>query len=194
MVQVKKKFVRRAILDSAYDLLSERGYNRTTLQDIADFAGTGVSSVYSYFPSKLHLLYAVVEPWYKEAFRRLEKKVRAAKTPRAKLRAILLGVWRDIPTENIQLANSLMEALATADPAQPKPVPLLRWTEEKLASMVAEALPSEGRFDHEAISTVLIMAYDGFVINRRLNDLRDIERLSNAMCDVLLGARASSER
>jgi AcrR family transcriptional regulator len=194
VVQVKKKFVRRAILDSAYDLLSERGYNRTTLQDIADFAGTGVSSVYSYFPSKLHLLYAVVEPWYKEAFRRLEKKVRAAKTPRAKLRAILLGVWRDIPTENIQLANSLMEALATADPAQPKPVPLLRWTEEKLASMVAEALPSEGRFDHEAISTVLIMAYDGFVINRRLNDLRDIERLSNAMCDVLLGARASSER
>jgi hypothetical protein len=31
------------------------------------------------------------------------------------------------------------------------------------------------------------MAYDGFVINRRLNDLRDIERLSNAMCDILLG-------
>jgi AcrR family transcriptional regulator len=195
VVQVKKKFVRQAILDSAYDLLSERGYNRTTLQDIADFAGTGVSSVYSYFPSKLHLLYAVVEPWYKEAFRRLEKKVRAAKTPRAKLRAILLGVWRDIPTENIQLANSLMEALATADPAQPKPVPLLKWTEEKLANMVAEALSSGGcRFDHEAISTVLIMAYDGFVINRRLNDLRDIERLSDAMCDILLGAWASSGR
>jgi AcrR family transcriptional regulator len=195
VVQVKKKFVRQAILDSAYDLLSERGYNRTTLQDIADFAGTGVSSVYSYFPSKLHLLYAVVEPWYKEAFGRLERRVRAAKTPRAKLRAILLGIWRDIPTENIQLANSLMEALATADPAQPKPVPLLKWTEEKLASMVADVLSSGGRrFDHEAISTVLIMAYDGFVINRRLNDLRDIERLSDAICDILLGARASSER
>jgi AcrR family transcriptional regulator len=195
VVQVKKKFVRQAILDSAYDLLSERGYNRTTLQDIADFAGTGVSSVYSYFPSKLHLLYAVVEPWYKEAFSRLERRVRTARTPRAKLRAILLGIWRDIPTENIQLANSLMEALATADPAQPKPVPLLKWTEEKLASMVAEVLSSGGgRFDHEAISTVLIMAYDGFVINRRLNDLRDIERLSDAICDILLGARASSER
>lgn len=195
MVQVKKKFVRQAILDSAYDLLSERGYNRTTLQDIADFAGTGVSSVYSYFPSKLHLLYAVVEPWYKDAFGRLERRVRAAKTPRAKLRAVLLGLWRDIPIENVQLANSLMEALATADPAQPKPVPLLRWTEEKLASMVGEALSSGGGgFDHEAISTVLIMAYDGFVINRRLNDLRDLERLSDAMCDILLGVRASSEQ
>jgi hypothetical protein len=32
------------------------------------------------------------------------------------------------------------------------------------------------------------MAYDGFVINRRLNDLRDIERLSDAMCDLILGS------
>ena len=34
-----------------------------------------------------------------------------------------------------------------------------------------------------------MMAYDGFVINRRLNDLRDIERLSETMCDIILGAR-----
>jgi len=192
LVQVKKKLVEQAIVDSAYDLFSERGYNRTTLQDIADRAGTGVSSVYSYFPSKLHILYAVMEPWHKDAFGRLEKRVRGAKTPRAKLRTLLLGVWRDIPTENIQLANSLMEALATADPAQPKPVPLLKWVEEKVAAMIAAALASDGRrLDHEAISTVLLMAYDGFVINRRLNDLRDIERLSDAMCDILLRARAT---
>jgi AcrR family transcriptional regulator len=190
LVQVKKKFVRQAILDSAYDLLSERGFNRTTLQDIADVAGTGVSSVYSYFPSKLHLLYAVVEPWYKDALSHLEKRVGNAKTPRAKLRTLLLGIWRDIPMENIQLANSLMEALATADPAQPKPAPLLKWTEDKLSCMVADALSSGSRpVDHEAISTVLAMAYDGFVINRRLNDLRDFERLSDAMCDILLRAR-----
>ena len=110
MVQVKKKQVRQAILDSAFDLFSERGYHRTTLQDIADFAGIGVSSVYSYFPSKLHLLYAVIEPWQKEGFQRLEQRVLAIKTPRGRLRATLLGIWRDIPLENIGLANSLMEA------------------------------------------------------------------------------------
>ena len=32
-----------------------------------------------------------------------------------------------------------------------------------------------------------MMAYDVFVINRRLNDLRDIERLANTMCDIILG-------
>ena len=189
MVQVKKKQVSQAILDSAYELFSERGYHSTTLQDIADFAGVGVSSLYSYFPSKLHLLYAVFEPWHTGAFAQLEKRVRRLKTPREQLRAILLGLWRDIPTANIGLANSLMEALASADPAQKKPVPLLKWTEDRLTKLLSETLPAADarRIDHDTLSTLFIMAYDGFVINRRLNDLRDIERLSDAMCDILLG-------
>jgi AcrR family transcriptional regulator len=189
VVQVKKKEVRQAILDSAYDLFSERGYHDTTLQDIADFAGVGVSSLYSYFPSKLHLLYAVFEPWYTDAFAQLEKRVSRMKSPRERLRAVLLGLWRDIPVANIGLTNSLMQALASADPQQKKPVPLLKWTEERLAKLLqVAALPSDGeeQLDCEALSTLFIMAYDGFVINRRLNDLRDIERLSDAMCNILL--------
>lgn len=189
MVQVKKKEVRQAILDSAYDLFSERGYYDTTLQDIADFAGVGVSSLYSYFPSKLHLLYAVFEPWYKDALAQLEKRVSRMKSPRERLRAVLLGLWRDIPVANIGLTNSLMQALASADPQQKKPVPLLKWTEEQLARLLrVVALPSDGgeKLDYDALSTLFIMAYDGFVINRRLNDLRDFERLSDAVCNMVL--------
>ncbi len=188
MVQVKKKEIRQAILDSAYDLFSERGYHSTTLQDIAEFAGVGVSSLYSYFPSKLHLLYAVFEPWHKDAFQQLEKRVLRLRSPRDRLRAVLLGLWRDIPVANIGLTNSLMQALASADPDQKKPVPLLKWTEERLTKLLRTALQtgSTAPLDCDALSTLFIMAYDGFVINRRLNDLRDIERLSDAMCDVLL--------
>lgn len=192
MVQFKKKQVRQAILDSAYDLFSERGYHSTTLQDVAEFAGVGVSSLYSYFPSKLHLLYAVFEPWYKDAFEQLEKRVLRLKLPRERLRAVLLGLWRDLPSANIGLTNSLMEALASADPKQKKPMPLLMWTEQRLSKLLNHALSASGigRVDQDALSTLFIMAYDGFVINRRLNDLRDIERLSDAMCDILLGPAA----
>ena len=191
MVQVKKKAVRQAILDSAYELFSERGYHSTTLQDIAGFAGVGVSSLYSYFPSKLHLLYAVFEPWYKAEFTELEKRVLRLKSPRDRLRTVLLGLWRDIPIANIGFANSHMEALASADPGEKKPVPLLKWNEERLTKLLSGALPANSaRIDHGALATLFIMAYDGFVINRRLNDLRDIERLSDAICDVLLGPPA----
>ena len=189
MVQVKKKFVEQAILDSAFELFSERGYHATTLQDIAARAGIGVGTVYSYVPSKIHLLYAVVEPWQKDAMERLEKRVLKIRSPRERLRAILLGVWRDIPMENIGLANSLMEALASADPAQGKPSPLLGWFEAKLMSMLNTVLPAPParRIDYDVLPNLVTMAYDGFVINRRLNDLRDIERLCNTMCDIILG-------
>ena len=190
MVQVKKKHVQQALLDSAYDLFSERGYHQTTLQDIADRAGTGVSSLYSYFPSKLHLLYGVIEPWHRDAFHRLEKRVKGLKTPRTKLRAILVGVWRDMPMENVQLANSLMEALASADPTQKKPVPLLRWVEDRLNVMLAAIMREAKRdIDYAVLPNLIMMAYDGFVMNRRLNDLRDIDRLADAMCDMILGER-----
>jgi AcrR family transcriptional regulator len=188
LVQVKKETVRNAILDSARDSFSDRGYHRTTLLDIAQRAGTGVSSLYSYFPSKLHLLYAVVEPWQKEGIWRLEATVRKIEEPREKLRAILLGVWRDIPMENIGLANSLMEALASADPGEKKPSPLLAWAEQRLQLMLESAVPAQsGRpVDYDLLSHLFLMAYDGFVINRRLNDLRDIEKLVDTVCDMMM--------
>jgi AcrR family transcriptional regulator len=192
VVQVKKKFVEQAILDSAFELFSERGYHATTLQDIAARARIGVGTVYSYVPSKIHLLYAVVEPWQKDGFERLEKRVGKIKPPRERLRAILLGIWRDIPMENIGLANSLMEALASADPSEGKPSPLLAWVESKLMAMLRPVLQAAGqrRLDYDMLPNLLMMAYDGFVINRRLNDLRDIERQCNAMCDLILGPEA----
>jgi AcrR family transcriptional regulator len=189
VVQVKRESVRNAIIDSARDLFAERGYHGTTLLDIAEVAGIGVSSLYSYFPSKIHLLYAVFDPWYREAFERLERRVAKESGGRARLRCLLLGIWRDIPTENIGLANSLMEALASADPSQKKPMPLLRWSEERLAILLKQAIAADPArpVNYDLLSNLFIMAYDGFVINRRLNDLRDIEAMAEAMCDLILG-------
>lgn len=190
MVQVKRETVRNAILDSAHDLFSERGYHATTLTDIAELAGTGVSSLYSYFPSKIHLFYAVFEPWYRDGLARLERHAKAIAEPREKLRCILLGIWRDMPAENIGLANSHMEALASADPRESKPSPLLRRTEEQLLRMLKTALPAGRRraASYDLLPNLILMAYDGFVINRRLNDIRDIEALVEMMCDILLGS------
>ena len=74
-------------------------------------------------------------------------------------------------------------------------MPLLKWTEERLMAMLEGALPADGaRIDYDVLPNLFMMAYDGFVINRRLNDLRDIERLSDAMCDILLGPAGDAER
>ncbi len=44
--------------------------------------------------------------------------------------------------------------------------------------------------DYDVLPNLIMMAYDGFVMNRRLNDLRDIDRLADTMCDLVLGLPA----
>lgn len=196
MVQVKKQAINDAILDSAKELFSTRGYNNTTLAAIADGAGIGVGSIYSYFPSKLHILYSIYRPWLQGCIEELAKKVDRAGSPREKLRRLLLGIWRDIPARNTGLANSLMEALASGDPKEGKPDDLLRWTERRLTQLLQEVLPARRRhlLKGDFVSHLFLMAFDGFVINRRLGDMRDIDALIDIVCGMMLSAPRTARR
>jgi hypothetical protein len=54
--------------------------------------------------------------------------------------------------------------------------------------MLAKALPrSRRRYADPLVGNILLMAYDGYVINRRLGDLRDYAKLADIMADLLLG-------
>ena len=55
----RKQQTRAALIDSAVDLFSKRGYEDTTLEQIADHAGLHVQTLYRHFPSKPHLATAV---------------------------------------------------------------------------------------------------------------------------------------
>lgn len=188
MAQVLKPAVRRLIVEKAGAVFSSEGYHAATVSMIAARAGVAVGTVYTYFPSKLHLLYAVYRPWLEARMDQIESKADAAKTARGKLRAIILGLWRDTPMHNPGLANSLMEALATADPAKGKIEPLLLWNERRLVELLAKALPrSRRRYADALVGNLLLMAYDGYVINRRLGDLRDYAKLADIVADMLLG-------
>ena len=63
MAQVKKPKLRQAILTASFSLFSGNGYHNTTIAQIAKQAKVSTANVYSYFPSKLHILYALYEPW-----------------------------------------------------------------------------------------------------------------------------------
>lgn len=188
MAQVLKDSIRKLIVDKATAIFSSEGYHGATVSTIAAQAKVAVGTVYTYFPSKLHLLYAVYRPWLEARMDEVAKASDAATGARAKVRAIVLSLWRDTPTENPGLANSLMQALASADPAKGKIDPLLRWHEQRLTAMLAKALPrSRQRYAHDLVANILLMAFDGYVINRRLGDLRDYDKLADIVTDLLLG-------
>lgn len=72
---------RRRLFDAAVGLIAERGYEATTLRDVADRAGVSVGLLYRYFPSKRSIVLALYEDLS------AEYALQAAEMP--------LGKWRD---------------------------------------------------------------------------------------------------
>ncbi len=58
--ETKKLRNRERILDVAFDLFSRHGFRKTTINQIAQEAEMGTGTVYNYFPSKEHLLAAII--------------------------------------------------------------------------------------------------------------------------------------
>ena len=52
---------RNQIIDTAMELFARQGYNKTTIKDISEAAGTSMGLMYHYFASKDELLIAVFE-------------------------------------------------------------------------------------------------------------------------------------
>jgi AcrR family transcriptional regulator len=48
----KKLETRKAILDAAVKLFAEKGFDQTSIEDIATEAGIGKTTIYGYFPNK----------------------------------------------------------------------------------------------------------------------------------------------
>ena len=80
-----------------------------------------------------------------------------------------------------------IDVVATLTQGMGKPNDLLKWSERELRDMVQACLSGEKAeaLGNELLAHVIWMAFDGFVINRRIGDIRDIERIADLMADLL---------
>ncbi|GAA4536530.1 TetR/AcrR family transcriptional regulator [Pseudonocardia xishanensis] len=86
----RRKLLMSEILEQATQLFAERGYDGTTLQDVADAVGLSRPNLYNYVRSKEELLVAMVEATSQEAASSLRAmRQRADLDPTQKLRALV---------------------------------------------------------------------------------------------------------
>lgn len=190
MPQIKKPAVELAILRSAFDSFTRHGYAKTTLPQIAKGARISPANIYIYFDSKLKILWALYDPWLRARVEQLEKRLGAITNPRERLRALLIGLWRDIPRERNGFANIAMQAVSTVTPDEGYDPSSLIWIEERVTAMIRDTLPpprrdlfANGRFSH-----VLMMAFDGFVINHHLRPGAPCSTATiDLVCDLIMG-------
>lgn len=192
MSQVKKPEIRESILRSANQLFSRQGYHATTLAQIARGAGVSPANVYVYFGSKLDILYAIYDPWLRRRLVDLGKRLKRLRDRRRRLRLLLGTLWREIPAAHNGFANNLMQAVSTASPHDSYDPALLHWVEARIAEVLRETLPPQRSNAQQPahLAHVLMMAFDGFVIHRRLRQGSACsDTCIEGMCDLVLGPR-----
>lgn len=64
-MQVLKEEIRQSILENAEKLFLEKGYQNTSMREIASLVNVSVSNLYKYFPDKFSLYQQFVVPFYK---------------------------------------------------------------------------------------------------------------------------------
>ena len=57
----KKRQTREALTRAALELFAERGYDETTLADVADAAGVSTRTIFAYFPCKEDILFCTLQ-------------------------------------------------------------------------------------------------------------------------------------
>lgn len=188
MAQVKKKEKRAAILESASRLFREKGYLRCRMEEIAVDAGTAVANIYVYFPSKLHLFYAIWTPLMQARMKKLAVDARRIADPGQRLKFIFTSLWYEMPREDNGFAKNLIEAIVTAPADVEKPHDILKWCEEFLSELIRECLPTERKFSASdtTISFLSWMAYDGFIVNVGKKEGRDMSALVDNVSNLLL--------
>ena len=112
----KSEATRERILDSALGLFRKRGFDGTTMRDIAAEAGLALGAAYYYFPSKD----AIVLAYYARMQDEHEKRARAAFGGSHDLRA-RLGSVMHTKLDAVKKERKLLGALfrSVGDPAHP---------------------------------------------------------------------------
>jgi AcrR family transcriptional regulator len=88
------------VLDAAERLFSKRGYEPTSVGDVAASASVGVGTLYHHFPDKRALLLALIDDWGDRELARGRDRIapllEAGADMRAAVASLLAGVFHDL--------------------------------------------------------------------------------------------------
>ncbi|WP_280425287.1 TetR/AcrR family transcriptional regulator [Nocardia carnea] len=110
---------KKAILDAAVRLFVSKGFEQTSLREVADAVGITKPSLYYHYSSKLDLLVAVINPLL-DALRALADEVETMPAPdaegrRAVLRAYIRVMIRNRDAGEMMVRNAVAIINAVAD-------------------------------------------------------------------------------
>lgn len=116
---------RKEILGAALELFEQKGYEATSMEEIAEEADVARATLYNHFPSKgdvvLALTTAVADEWLAKGAAKLER----SKSPSAAITALLTAAaeWFDShPDAGVTFYHAMRELMARQTHKEPPPM------------------------------------------------------------------------
>jgi AcrR family transcriptional regulator len=132
-----------AILNAALDAFGDQGFNGASMRDVARGAGTSLSNLYNYFPSKAQLLAEVLRWANDELYSRITQAVADAGDEAApRLREAVRAYVRFVVEHQVAMLVSLGEVRYLQGPAREPLIAARDSTQAVFAEIVAQGAAS----------------------------------------------------
>ncbi len=169
---------RQQILNAAVELFVERGYENSSVDEIARVAGLSKGSIYWYFKSKLDILFSLTDRYVEES---QAEVVRLAAEDKYGTEA-LYKVHRDLDAqkqaspEKDKLLSQLLGLAARYPEIRERMRDYYRGWDDVSTNLIQNAIQN-GKFapvDAKALAQAITALYDGLCMRRQLDPAVDI--------------------
>jgi AcrR family transcriptional regulator len=142
----KKLRTRRSIAAAALRLFAERGYEETTIADIADAAEVSPRTFFSYFPSKEDVVFSEIDDRLADVRERLDRRP-PGETPLDTMRRIALDTVEALAAEDGQFAAVRIRLMLERPALQARALQRLYYAEEELVGRLQRLCPALDEVD-----------------------------------------------
>jgi TetR/AcrR family fatty acid metabolism transcriptional regulator len=149
------------ILQVAEEVLAEKGYHETSIDEIAARVGIAKGTVYLHFPSKEDLVVAILERDTQKILQGVEATLASQSAPRAKLEALLQFMYGGFFNKRVQLFYSIFNHVELQRLLAEKKG-CMRDTWEQVSAHISSLLEegkTAGEFDTTIPTVVMLSAF-----------------------------------
>ena len=168
------------ILQAAEEVLAEKGYHDTSMDEIAARVGVAKGTLYQHFPSKEDLIFALFERELETSLHTIEQIVATALPARTKLERILRHMYGELLGKRMQLLISLLTDMDVHKGLIAKKLQM-RDRMQKLAAGIRAVLEegkAEGTFDPAIPTAVMLMTFFSLLSPHGIEHIVTREQLS----------------
>lgn len=180
------------VLNAAWELFAERGFDDTSMRDLASKAGVSTATIYAHFPTKPDLLQALIEQRWQHALTDMLARAAAVKDPLERLLAGITGLNHAIAADPL-LRRLLVTPRRVGDAqAEERVGPIEDMMDAGCSAAIREAVAA-GRLeceDPKALAVLIRVAMQGWLLteSKRARPLSE-ERVTGALVALLRRAQ-----